>query len=127
MWMPTLRLAFARSIASGLVVAVLLLLGDTSLTEVATVALLWIICTPIGLPMTSIAIKGLNRVFEAMGLGIAVLAGNLMLFGVSLFAAIGDPVVYAFVRKFPSILEVEDFGLFNFTPAIFVLDSHITE
>jgi len=70
--------------------------------------------------MMVMMIRGINAMFAAMGLGIAVLAGNIMLWMLALAVAIGDPLVYALNRQFPDLLEVRDFKFFNLQPTLFV-------
>lgn len=124
-WAPTLKLAMGRSVASGFVITLLMALfgagQGATLAGMAGFFLMWSLTSAIGTPGVSMMIKGMNAVFAGMGLGIAVLAGNIILFGLSLAVASGDPIVYLLNKRFPMLFEVDDFKLFNLQPTIFVL------
>jgi len=123
-WGPTLKLALGRSVSSAMVLTVLVgLFGGpgVGLGGLAGFFLYWSIASVIGVPGTSLLIKAINAMFAGLGIGVAVLAGNIMLLMLSLAVAAGDPIVYVLNRKFPALFEVEDFKLFNLQPTIFVL------
>jgi hypothetical protein len=122
-WAPTLKLALGRSIASGLVITLLMGLsgGYQNLAALMGFFLSWGLTSFIGAPMTALMIRGLNMVFAGMGLGIAVLAGNIILSMLALLVACGDPIIYFLNRRFPGLFDVADFKVFNLQLTIFVL------
>ncbi len=124
-WGPTAKLALGRGVASSLVLTILMVFVGGARTSgvggVVTFFFMGIGALAIGAPINFLFIKGLVAVFERMGLGIAVLAGNVMLALTAALVAAGDPLVYFVNRQFPHLFEVADLKPFNFKPAIFVL------
>lgn len=125
-WLPTIKLAIGRGVASGLVITLLMLMGgglkDAGPGGAIGFLLMWGLTSFIGAPGVALMIRAINAVFLGMGLGIAVLAGNLILLMLSLAIACGDPIIYLVNRRWPNVFEVADFKPFNMQLTIFVLD-----
>src|SRR5688572_12346118 len=102
-WLPTLKLALARSVASAAVLTVVMALfgGQQGAGALFGFFLYWAVASAIAVPLTSLAIKAVCAMMAAMGLGIGVLAGNIMLFFLALAVASGDPIVWLVNRRFP--------------------------
>ena len=125
-WLPTLKLAVGRGVASGLVITLLMLLSgglkEAGVGGAVGFLLMWSLTSFIGAPGVALMIRATNAVFMGMGLGIAVLAGNLILLMLSLAIACGDPIIYLINRRWPQLFEVADFKPFNMQLTIFVLN-----
>lgn len=113
-WLATLKLTLARGFCAGIVFAILFLLGPDPwpVTKVLAVPFAWaVVAVPFAL---IIQVAGI--VFGA----IIPLMGLFFHFVGSLVVCVGDPIVYLINRSLPRLLDVADFGFFNFQPMIFI-------
>ena len=115
MWLATLKLAVARSFMSAMIIGLAMLVTGAPAADALAVSAIWTVGAPVGLPLAFLGYKGMNAIFDSM-------AVNLFIWSTALMSAIGDPLVYVLNRQFPDLLQVKDFKLFNFIPAIFVFD-----
>lgn len=121
-WGPTMKLAYARSTASSLVITLLMTLFAGMPLALAPVYFFALALTfPLGGPMYYFMFKALGTIFGPMTLGVATLVFNILLYMVALIAAAGDPIVYYLNRRYPELLDVSDLKPFNFKITMFVL------
>lgn len=110
-WLSSLKLAFARGIASGAVMAVVMPMLEPTIPPF-DVFISW----AIGSPFLLAFVYALSLVFAPLGLVLLVLIVTVI---------VGDPLVYLFNRLFPSVLGVADLKLLN--PHAFIVVYHDVE
>lgn len=121
-WGPTFKLALARGVASGLVISVFMLAnmqGGGGIAEAAGFFVFWALCSGIGGLAYQFFLRGMMLVLgwvPFVGLGVAILQ-----FTISLLVACGDPLVFIVHKSSPRLLDVREFGFFNFETFIFVV------
>ena len=125
-WGATIKLAVIRGFASAVtLVLVGAILGMFSgatgggLSGAFRFLLFWTFGAAIG----GIVYIWLLRAISAtlgQAVGLVVTVCTLLQFLVILLVAIGDPLVYAFNRYVPQVLDLAEFKLFNFVAVIFV-------
>ena len=105
-WSATLKLALARSIASGAIFAVVL-------PRIEPTFLWWEIMFSwvVGMTPALVLVYLMSLVFAPIGLAFAFMVLAIM---------VGDPLVYLINRLFPRVLDVVDFKLLNFKAFIIV-------
>ena len=115
-WPATAKVAVARGFAAGLVFLVLnLVMSGASQINIAGM-----LTFPFGMAIFAIPI-GLfcHMAGKIAGMFIPLLGAFFSIVG-SLIVCMGDPLVYLVNRQFPQLLDVADFGFFNFTPLLFI-------
>ena len=115
-WPATAKVGLARGFASGL----MWLLLNLVLSGGQGANLAGILVLPLGMAVLAIPM-GLfcHLAGRIAGAFIPLMGAFFNLVG-SLMVCLGDPLVYFFNRRFPHILDVADFGFFNFTPLLFI-------
>ena len=105
-WFATLKLALARSIASGAIFAVIL-------PRIEPTFLWWevMFSWAVGMTPALVLVYLMSLIFAPIGLTFAFMVLVIM---------VGDPLVYVFNKLFPRVLDVADFKLLNFTAFIIV-------
>jgi hypothetical protein len=124
-WLATFVVAGIRGVCSGIVLAGLDFATGyyRSPTAPSPVYFLieWPLISIIGMPATFYLFKGIAFALSRTIGGIATTASSLMLFFVSLIAAIGDPLLWIINRFLPVRFQVTDLHLFNFVALLVVL------
>lgn len=118
-WAATAKLTVARAVSSAMVWSVVgMMMKSAPLGTMAGLFVQLVLALAIGAPLYHLIVRGVAKVLG--GLPFVGLACNLMLLACSVMVAIGDPIVFALNKRFPALLGVTDFKLFNLVPAIFV-------
>lgn len=107
-WLPTLVVNMERGFASGLVGAVVMLLGPESTAGVIVIPFMWM---AIG-PLFAFALHSVGRLAAAFGDIGQALGGFISLVSL-LLVAIGDPILWAISKIDPMLVPIERFGIFN--------------
>lgn len=125
-WTATAKLAVIRGAASALVLVLAgALMGMFSgpagggLGGALRFLLFWTFGAAIGGIMYIWLLRAVSATL-GQAVGLVVTVCTLLQFLVVLLVAIGDPLVCAFNRYFPQVLDLADFNLFNFVAVIFV-------
>ena len=125
-WPSTLKVALARGVASGIVIAVgiLVLASDVDYSS-AWKMLVWPSSRSRRVIMHGV-IEFVGAIFRTASgpdnvLFELIISGSL--FVASMLVACGDPLVYWVNRTQPTLLGVTDFKVFNFFPLMLVYDN----
>lgn len=120
-WGPTFKLSLARGVASALIITPFMLSGGQSGAFGSAIGffIFWSLFSGVGGLATQFFIRGLTLVFA--WLPPFVLGAVVMQFVLSLAVACGDPIVFIIHKASPRLLEVKDFGFFNFKTFIFIV------
>lgn len=105
-WLATLKLALARGIASGAILAIVAPMIEPTV-EALPLFFGWALSSTLLIVMT----YALGLIFPLFG---------LLLFFLVILVIVGDPLVYVFNRLFPSVLGVADIKPLNFSGLIVV-------
>ena len=125
-WLATLKLGFARGIASTAVIAAI---SASGLHILERPEMLWL--WP---PIAVISTTACHYLWKGFGAVLSLIAKtvvgrdeiifdamtNVMLFCISLIIACGDPIVYILNKIFPSLLGLSTFNFVNFVPLMIV-------
>ena len=106
-WLGTLKLSLARSIASGAVLAAIVAVIAPPDIHPLEMFVIWSLGSTFMLSLVYV----LSLIFAPFGLVFGLLA---------IVVILGDPLIYAFNRMFPFVLNVSDFKLLNFHAFIIV-------
>jgi hypothetical protein len=98
------------------------LVGEPSLGNAASFISLWTLGSLFA-PIVILILKGIEALFNAIlwGSRVGTLIAGVNLFALSIFYALGDPILFLLKKIFPGFIPVQRFGIFNLTPYIFAL------
>lgn len=117
-WPGTAKLGLMRGFCSGLVFAMIQLFmapaGEAGIGNLLILPLaMAVFAIPIGL-FCHVCGKVAGMIIPALGAFMRAVG--------ALAVCLGDPLVYLVNRQFPQLLDVPNFGFFNFTPLVIVTD-----
>lgn len=118
-WPSTTKLAVARGVAAGCVMALFGLMMSPPAGEIFSILLFPIIFAVISLPL-SLALRLAAYVTSFVPLLGGFVALTCLFFG-ALLTTIGDPIVYFVNRRWPALFDIADFKFFNLDTLILIL------
>jgi hypothetical protein len=118
-WGATAKLTLVRGLSSAVVLcAAATTMKGIPIGDIPGLFVQLVIAITIGAPLYHLIVRGIRSILGS--LPFVSLACSLILLACSVMVAIGDPIVFAINKRFPELLGIADFKLFNFVPAIFV-------
>lgn len=123
LWGPTLRLNLMRAVAAGVVVAVIVCItGGPNKADVSSrlvMAMVMPLAYPIVYLVFMLPFGLLSLLLASLGVPFVGLISLVM----SLYAAIGDPLMFVLSKLKPEWIPVDNFKFLNFVMIMFVLKS----
>lgn len=118
-WPTTAKLAVARGFAAGCVLALVGLIMSPPAGELAAIFAMPFVIAAISLPI-SLALRLAAYISSFIPYLGGFVALTCLFFG-ALLTTIGDPIVYLVNRRWPELLDIADFKLFNLDTLIMIL------